>query len=89
MADAVFAGGSGLLHVAPLLLLALLLALRRFPGEQRLAALAGGRAPAAARARVRVARPRSFVRVMARGGRLVASAMAKRPPPRAARMTAT
>jgi hypothetical protein len=71
----------GLLHLAPALVLALLLLLGRYPGEKRLAELAGSARAATTRRPARVSMPRSYVRVMQRGGRLVASAMAKRPPP--------
>jgi hypothetical protein len=78
-----------LLGLVPALVLAVLLILGRYPGEKRLAELAG-RAPAApARRPARVSMPRSYVRVMQRGGRLVASAMAKRPPPRLAAVRTT
>jgi hypothetical protein len=72
---------SGLLYLAPALVLALPLLLGRYVGEEQLVELAG-REPAQLRQRVlRVAIPRSRARVMQRGGRLVASGMAKRPPP--------
>lgn len=75
---------SGLLYLAPALVLALPLLLGRYLGEEQLVELAGRR-PARPRQRVlRVAGPRSRVPVMRRGGRLVASGMAKRPPPWAA-----
>ena len=75
---------SGLLYIAPALVLALPLLLGRYVGEQQLVELAT-RPPAPSRGRgVRVESPRSYARVMQRGGRLVASGMAKRPPPAAA-----
>jgi len=72
------------LCVAPALALALLLALRRYPGERLLAGLSPGRRPcrrgaprrAAPRRRVALARPR--------GGLLIACSLADRPPPRVA-----
>jgi hypothetical protein len=88
-AELLTGGSAGLLFAAPALLLALPLAHGRYVAEDRLAGLA-------ARARVRhrapqaLHAPRSRVQLMERGGRLVASAMAKRPPPPAAlRRTAT
>lgn len=74
-----------LLYAAPLLALTLPLAFGRYPGEEKLSQLAGI-APQRRRTRApcRVPTPRSHVRVMQRGGRLVASAMAKRPPPASA-----
>jgi uncharacterized membrane protein len=75
---------SGLLYLAPAVVLALPLVLGRYVGEQQLVELAA-RPPARSRRRgVRVESPRSYARVMQRGGRLVASGMAKRPPPAAA-----
>jgi hypothetical protein len=72
---------SGLLYLAPALVLALPLLLGRYVGEEQLVELAA-RQPARARRRaLRLAGPRSYARVMERGGRLVASGMAKRPPP--------
>jgi hypothetical protein len=75
---------TGLLYLAPALVLALPLILGRYVGEEQLVGLAG-RARTRPRRRVsRIAGPRSYARVMQRGGRLVASGMAKRPPPAAA-----
>jgi hypothetical protein len=83
-AEALTGFHSGLLYLAPALVLALPLLLGRYVGEEQLVELAA-RPPAATRRRaLRVAGPRSYARVMQRGGRLVASGMAKRPPPRAA-----
>jgi hypothetical protein len=74
---------NGLLFAAPALLFALLLAMRRFPGERQLVALASRR--------LRRVRRRAPVRVIAvaraertllpRGSALLARALAKRPPP--------
>lgn len=75
---------SGLLYLAPALVLALPLLLGRYVGEEQLVELAGRRPAEPRRRALRVASPRSRARVMQRGGRLVASGMAKRPPPRAA-----
>ena len=75
---------TGLLYLAPALLLCAPLILGRYVGEAQLADLArrspGRRAARASRLPV----PCSHVRLMERGGRLVASSLAKRPPPRAA-----
>jgi hypothetical protein len=81
VAQALTGSETGLLYLAPALVLALPLVLGRYPGEEQLAELA--RTPRArdARLRARISAPRGYVRVMHRGGRLVASAMAKRPPP--------
>jgi hypothetical protein len=78
-----------LLYLAPALVLALPLVLGRFPGEERLAGLARSPRAPTVRAAARIPAPRSYVRVMQRGGRLVASALAKRPPPRRARLLTT
>jgi hypothetical protein len=70
-----------LLWAAPVLVLALPLLLGRYPGERTILRLAG-RGPARVRRAPSCApRARSVVRLMERGGRLVGSAMAKRPPP--------
>ena len=79
-AELLSGGSAGLLYAAPALLLALPLAHGRYVAEDRLAGLAARtrvhrRAPRALHA------PRSRVQPMERGGRLVARAMAKRPPP--------
>ncbi|MEA2480821.1 MAG: hypothetical protein QOJ07_2743 [Thermoleophilaceae bacterium] len=71
----------GLLYLAPALVLALPLILGRYVGEEQLAVLTTASPAPAARAAADIPSPRSHVRVMHRGGRLVASAMAKRPPP--------
>jgi hypothetical protein len=85
-AEALTGGQSGLLYLAPAVVLALPLLLGRYVGERQLVELAA-RPPAPARRRaIRVESPRSYARVMQRGGRLVASGMAKRPPPAAARL---
>jgi hypothetical protein len=81
VAQALTGSETGLLCLAPALVLALPLILGRYPGEDKLAELAGPSRTPTARGPARVAMPRSYVRVMQRGGRLVASAMAKRPPP--------
>ena len=71
----------GLLYLAPALLLCLPLAVGCYVGENQLAELAD-RSPRRPARRARgLPLPRGHVRVMQRGGRLVASAMAKRPPP--------
>lgn len=74
-------------YVAPVLILALPLLARRYPGEDVLVRLATrGRRPARRRrAPVRPALPAlRAVRVLPRGGRLIAAALAVRPPPVAA-----
>ena len=81
VAEARTGGSTGLLYLAPALLLCVPLVMGRYVGEQRLAVLCGGRPARVARRAPAPLAPRSHVRVMQRGGRLVASAMAKRPPP--------
>ena len=83
------ADATGLLYLAPALVLALPLLLGRFPGEDRLSGLARPSRAPAARALTAIPAPRSYMRVMQRGGRLVASALAKRPPPPPARRLLT
>src|SRR5262249_52465740 len=72
---------TGLLYLAPALVLALPLIGGRYVGEQQLAAAAERRIAPVVRAAKSAAATRSFVRVMQRGSRLVASSLAKRPPP--------
>ena len=74
---------SALLFLAPALALALMLLLRRYPGERRLCALAQkrrSRLPRAPRG-VRVPAPRATPAARPRGGVLLALALATRPPP--------
>jgi hypothetical protein len=72
---------TGLLYLAPALVLCVPLIFGRYLGEEQLAELAKRSPRAAARRAARLAVPRSHVRLMQRGGRLVASSLAKRPPP--------
>jgi hypothetical protein len=77
-------GGDGLLFVLPALLLGLVLLARRYPGERLLVAARAQRtrwphAQSQPRARTRPA-----AATIARGGQLLASSLAVRPPPRAA-----
>ena len=75
---------TGLLYLAPALVLCLPLILGRYVGEEQLAELANRAPLCPVRRASRLAVPRSHVRLMQRGGRLVASSLAKRPPPLAA-----
>ena len=72
---------TGLLYLAPALLLSAPLIVGRYLGEEQLADLAKRSPRRPARCAARLAVPRSHVRLMQRGGRLVASSLAKRPPP--------
>ena len=72
---------TGLLYLAPALLLCAPLLFGRYVGEEQLAELANRSPRCAARRASRLPVPRSHVRLMQRGGRLVASSLAKRPPP--------
>jgi hypothetical protein len=78
-----------LLYLAPALALVVPLMLGRYVGEEQLAGLAGRARSRPRRRMAPVAGPRSCARVMERGGRLVASGMAKRPPPAAAPLCRT
>jgi hypothetical protein len=81
-AFALFSGAeTGLLYLAPALLLCAPLIFGRYVGEEQLAELANRSPRRPARRVSRLAVPRSHVRLMQRGGRLVASSLAKRPPP--------
>ena len=75
---------TGLLYLAPALALCAPLVLGRYVGEEQLAQLAQRSPSRPARGAARLLVPRSHVRLMQRGGRLVASSLAKRPPPAAA-----
>jgi hypothetical protein len=77
-------GEAGLLYLAPSLLLVAPLLFGRYVGEQRIAALAARPARSRRRPARGVRLPRAAERLMHRGGRLVASSMAKRPPPHVA-----
>jgi hypothetical protein len=80
-AAAALAGGAGLAHLLPALVLAALLAAGRYPGERRLA-----RARAAPRRAPRPARqaaPLAPESRPPRGGLLMARGLAVRPPPAA------
>ena len=79
--EALTAGEMGLLYLAPALLLFLPLIFGRYVGEQRIAALACRPTASRRRPTDRVGAPRAAARLMHRGGRLVASSLAKRPPP--------
>lgn len=73
----------GVLHIIPFALLVGLLCKRRYPGEAVLERIRATRAGGAARRRpvLRAPRPALPVKVFARGGRLIADALAVRPPP--------
>ncbi len=75
---------TGLLYLAPALVLCVPLILGRYVGEEQLAELANRSPRCTVRRASRLVIPRSHVRLMQRGGRLVASSLAKRPPPLAA-----
>jgi hypothetical protein len=75
---------TGLLYLAPALLLCAPLIFGRYVGEAQLAELANRSPRCTARRSAHLPLPRSHVRLMQRGGRLVASSLAKRPPPPAA-----
>lgn len=74
--------GSSALHFAPALALAVPLLRRRYPGEALIARLSAARAPRRVRPRRSVPRPRPLAaRLLPRGGELIGSALAVRPPP--------
>lgn len=79
-------GDVGLLYLAPAFVLALLLSTGRYVGEDQIAAL---HEQSARRRRGAAAAPRplrSVDRLLCRGGSLVGSSLAKRPPPVARRL---
>jgi hypothetical protein len=73
-----------LLLAAPLLVLVVPLLAGRYVGEERLLRLAAARRPRRARLRPAPVRATGRAVVVPRGGRLLAFALAVRPPPRAA-----
>ena len=74
---------SGLLHLAPALILVAALLARRYPGERLIARLAGSPIRARRHTRIRAVKPRTqHVGALApRGGLLLARSLAVRPPP--------
>ena len=68
------------LSLLPLLALGSVLVVRRYPGE-RIIAVLRARRHGLARAPRRLAAPRAVALTLPRGGRLIASALAVRPPP--------
>jgi hypothetical protein len=82
--EVISGGGAGLLYVGPVLVLCAPLLAGRYVGEARLLALAGREVARRSRPQARMLVPRTRVRAMERGGRLVARSLAKRPPPRPA-----
>jgi len=77
---------SGLLHLAPALILVAALLARRYPGERLIVRLAGSPVRARRRARPHALKPRvHIVALVPRGGLLLARSLAVRPPPAAAR----
>jgi hypothetical protein len=89
VAQALTGAETGLLYVAPALVLALPLLVGRYPGEGRIAAFVARSHGPEVRASKRLVATHTFVRLMQRGGRLVASSLAKRPPPVPARFVFT
>ncbi len=79
------ASAADVLCVAPAALLALLVAVRRYPGERALLALASRRRTAAHAPRPALAhaRHRGVCALLPRGGALLAFGLAVRPPPAA------
>ncbi len=76
----------GLLHLAPALVLAVALLARRYPGERLIVRLAGCAERARRRVRTLALAPRTHVAALVpRGGLLLGSSLAVRPPPVAAR----
>jgi hypothetical protein len=80
--------GQALSYLAPPLMLLLLLAARRYPGERALLALMATAPRGRRHAREVRARPRGSVRALVpRGGALIACSLAVRPPPLAVPLT--
>jgi hypothetical protein len=71
-----------LTYLLPALMLVLVLLARRYPGERTLLGLISRRRPGPRRDRARVLAPRTRPRaILPRGGQLIASSLAVRPPP--------
>jgi hypothetical protein len=85
VAQALTGTETGLLYVAPALVLALPLLLGRYVGEGRIAAFVARSDAPEARAAKQLVATHTFARLMQRGSCLVASSLAKRPPPAPAR----
>jgi hypothetical protein len=79
--QAITGSDTGLLYLAPALVLALPLISGRYVCEDRLNLLAGQRTTRPRRAAARIVATHTHVVSMCRGGRLVAASLAKRPPP--------
>lgn len=79
-------GDAGLLYLAPAFVLALLLSTGRYVGEDQIAALHGQSARLLRGAGAGPRPLRSVDRLLCRGGSLVGSSLAKRPPPAARRL---
>ena len=79
LALALLGAHTGLLYLVPALLLAAPLAIRRYPGEDALRALAPR--PRRRPARTETAPPRPDFRLVPRGALLLGTSLAKRPPP--------
>ncbi len=78
---AISGADSGLLYLAPAVVLCAPLLIGRYVGDEQLAALAGRVAARRSWRTAHVPMPRGHVPLMERGSRLVASSLAKRPPP--------
>src|SRR4029077_9291625 len=77
---------SGLLHMAPALILAFLLLARRYPGERLIARLSSSARRPRPHRRASAVKPRTrFEALTPRGGLLLGRSLAVRPPPIAAR----
>lgn len=85
--DAVAGSCAALAHLLPFAIVILPLLAGRFVGEERLARLANRLVVCRKRRSVRACPIRRGARAVPRGGRLIASFLAVRPPPVAARCT--
>lgn len=70
-----------LVYLLPALVLIIPLLARRYPGERRLVALASTRRPRRPRAGARLTSYARILLSVPRGGQLIASSLAVRPPP--------
>jgi hypothetical protein len=72
---------AGVLHLAPALVIVALLVLGHYVGERTIARIAGDRTPRRPRLHPVAPRLRPLARRLARGGDLLGTALAVRPPP--------
>jgi hypothetical protein len=81
VAQGVVGASAGLLFLAPAMFMALPLLAGRYLGAERLSRVSRSRAPRGRRVRIAIPARRVFCSTPPRGGLLIASSLAVRPPP--------